>query len=111
MADEEKKPRVLPMFLVKPGSMSQGDIERAEAKCGIVVVECEAPESVRLLEPPVDADIDLQARAALSLMRWVSASYSSQTPNFSGAMLIKHFVDILLESSRPESVSKVKKVK
>lgn len=108
--DTQQKPqRKAPLFLIKPKSMNANAIRRAEKMCGIVIAECEDPGSVRLLEPPIDADMDAQARAALSLFRYVSASTTNATTTFYGANLIKFFVDALLTSSQPSRVEKVKR--
>ena len=98
-----------PMFLVKPGTVSRKDINRAERLCGVCIVECAQPDSARYSEAPLGADLDEQARAALSLMRMI---LSSQSPNFTRGDLTKWFVDILLASHKqPESVGRVKPTK
>ena len=109
--DEPTKPRLMPLFLIKPGTMTRADIERAEALTGICIVECAEPQDARLMDPPVDAQIDLQARAALSLMRYVVGAGGSNTVAFNKADLMRWFVDSILAASLPKPVERVKPVK
>jgi hypothetical protein len=95
---------VKPLFIVKPGSMSRADIRRAEKQAFICVVECDAPDAVRFLEPPPNAGLDVQARAALSLMRFVTNGVGP----FQRGELLKWFVDAILNyKNPPASVEKV----
>lgn len=103
MSDKAK-----PLFLVKPNTMSRDDINRAETEAHIVIVECAEPEHVRLMDPPIDAQIDMQARAALDLMRVVATSASAQ---YSRDWLVTWFVNALMRERRPEPVKRVEKVK
>lgn len=95
----------LPMFLVKPGTVSQKDIRRAERFCGVCIIECADPDSAKYSEAPLGADLDEQARAALALMRIIIASDS---PTFHRGDLTKWFVAQLLSNRKPDSVAKVK---
>lgn len=110
-SEPAKSARLKPLFLIKPNSMSARDIRRAEKLAGICIAECEAPEAARFLEPPIDADIDVQARAALSLMRYIVTETSTTTAMFYGSTLIKRFVDMVIASPRPPVVPHVKEVK
>ena len=82
-----------PLFLIPFGAMTRSDIRRAEKLTGACIVECKNPTEARFLEPPLDAQLDVQARAALSLMRTVIA-HNDQ--NFSRGTLTKWFVDQLI---------------
>jgi hypothetical protein len=97
--------KLCPLFLIKPGTVSRKDIRRAERFCGICIVECAEPESARYSEPPLGADLDEQARAALSLMRMI---ISSPSPDFKRGDLTKWFVNEILTHKRPENVPPVK---
>lgn len=98
-----------PLFLVKPQSISPADIKRAERLAGICIIECVDPEAARLLEPPLDADMDRQARAALALMRYV-ASYKAENNNhFTVGTLQKFILDVLVKESQPSKVPVIKK--
>lgn len=109
MSDEQKALKVKPLFLVKPKTIGAEDIKRAEDATGICIIECSEPEAARFVEPPVMADMDAQARAAISLMRYIVDNTQGYSSTFYGSMLIKHFVDILMYSPKPQSVAKVKK--
>lgn len=87
---------VRPLFLVKPKSMSRRDINRAEKMSGICIVECAEPDTARYSEPPLDAQIDLQARAALSLMRIIMRSNNT---TFYRQDITKWFIDAILGES------------
>lgn len=106
---EEQKSRVKPLFLVKPGAITATDIERAERECGICIIECETPDAVRLLEPPIDAGIDAQASAALSLTRMVLNHEGNSYTTFTKAGLIEWFTRALMYGSQPKAVAKVKR--
>jgi hypothetical protein len=93
-----------PLFLVKPDSMSRKDINRAERLSGICIVECKDPDSARYSEPPLTANLDDQARAALSLMRTVVNHPNS---NFTRGELTKWFIDSLLSWNAPKTVTPV----
>src|SRR5579859_2535047 len=96
--------KLKPLFIVKPKTMQRRDIRRAEEQAGICIVECSDPESTRFLEPPPDAGLAIQARAALSLMRFVVASAGP----FQRGELLKWFVDQLLNTkSVPATVPPV----
>lgn len=93
-----------PLFIVKPGTMSKRDILRAEKQAFICVVECSEPDSVRFLEAPPDAGLDVQARAALSLMRMVT----NGTGPYQRGELLKWFVDQILNyKAAPPAVPNV----
>jgi hypothetical protein len=95
-----------PMFLVKPGTVSRRDINRAEKHSGILIIECADPDAARYQELPLQYDLDDQARAALSLMRVV---ISSPSPNFTRGELTKWFVEQLMNwDKKPENVPAVK---
>lgn len=109
MSDDKAKERIKPLFLVKPKSMSRRDIRRAEKEAGIVIVECEEPQTTRLLEPPIDQEIEVQARAALQLMRYVLNNTAGPTTTFYGSNLVKFFVDAMIYQPPPSRVEKVAK--
>lgn len=90
MSDEQKTPHMLPLVLVKPGTMSREDITRAEERSFICIVECTEPEAARFLDPPPYANIDAQARAAMSLLRYITGFKS--TDSITGGALIKWYV-------------------
>jgi len=94
-----------PLFLVKPGTVSRRDIARAEKQSGICIVECSDTESARFCEPPLHANLDDQARAALSLLRMV---LTQQSVDFKRGDLTKWFAQALLDGKRPEPVKPVK---
>lgn len=94
-----------PLFLIKPGTMSRKDISRAERLAGICIVECGEPDAARFCEAPLGADLDEQARAALSLMRTV---ISHPDTNFTRGSLTKWFVAELLTWKQPPKVPLVK---
>ena len=100
--------KVKPLFVVKPDTIKREDIERAEKEASIVIIECADPESVRFLDAPFDAQIDLQARAALQLMRVVATSAST---NYNRDWLVTWFVNALMRESHPEAIKRVEKVK
>ncbi len=105
MSDEKRK--LSPMFLIKPGSMSPRDIRRAEKACGIVIAECSDPDATRHLDKPIDADIDLQAWAALSLVRSIVNSDAGYTTSYSKGTLLDWFVQRLMSGKPIESVKRV----
>jgi len=107
------KERIKPLFIVKPKTMSRRDIKRVEKLTGLCIIECAEPESCRLLEPPVDAGIDVQAKAALSLMRYIinDVTVSNTNGSYYKATLIMRFVDAIVNASRPAPVAGVKSVK
>jgi hypothetical protein len=94
-----------PLFLVKPKSVSEKDIRRVERLCGICMVECAEPEMARYSEPPLGANLDEQARAALSLLRMVLRSESA---NFTRGELTRWFVDKLINGGKVQNVPPVK---
>jgi hypothetical protein len=98
-----------PLFLIKPGTIKASDLKRIEKECGIVIAECKEPDAVRLLEPPIGADIDEQSRAALTLFRYIAEGTVGYSTTFYGATLIRFFVNALLEGAQPKRVEKVKK--
>lgn len=104
------KPKVKPLFLVLPGSMSPRDIRRIERLANIVVVECKDPNAVRLLEPPVDYDMPAQARAALSLARMIIDSSEALHATWSKGALIQFFTRALMYQPPPTQVKKIGKV-
>lgn len=93
--------RNAPVFVVKTGTMSRRDINRLEKLSGFLVVESAEPETVRYLEPPVDADVPAQARAALSLFRMIKAS--TETTMYR-QNLMKLFLDVLMDAPPPRVV-------
>jgi hypothetical protein len=109
MAENDTK-RALPLFLVKKGTISPKDIRRIERLSLVCVVESTEPEAVRLLEPPVDADIPAQARAALHLFRWMKDT-GDNNGSFAKRDIVKYFVDILMRSDEVQRVDKTKRVK
>ena len=106
MSDE--KPKMKPLFLVKPGSVTRRDISRAERLAGICIIECAEPESARYQELPMSYDLNDQARAALSLMRNIM---TSPVADFKRAGLTKWFIEALLGWQRPANVPVVPAVK
>jgi hypothetical protein len=84
-------------------------MRRAEKECGIVIVECKEPNAVRLLEPPVDAEIDVQARAALSLARMLVHYDSAINTTFGKGDLIQFFTRALIVNQQPQTVTKVQR--
>ena len=101
MSDDK---RLRPLFLAKPGSISRKDILRAERICGICIIECIDPDAARFCEPPLGANLDEQARAALDLMRLIVHSDKS---SFTGGDLTKWFVGQLLSWNKPPEVKRV----
>jgi len=95
-----------PLFLALPGSISRRDILRAERQCGICIIECKDPSATRYSEPPLGADLEEQARAALSLMRMI---ISAPKTDFSRAEMTKWFVNELLTWNRPKDVEPVQR--
>lgn len=96
---------IKPLFIVKPKTISRRDIKRAEEHAGICIVECSDPDSTRFLDPPPAADLDVQARAAISLMRMINKSSAVQ---FQRSELNKWFVDMMLDwKAQPATVPPV----
>jgi len=111
MSDAQK---VKPLFIIKPHSMVLKDIRRAERLAGIVIAECSDPESIRLVEPPIHAEVPAQARAALRLMRYVihyPSNNAGGDMNFSRHHLMQKFLTWLVEEEPPKSVPLVPSVK
>ncbi len=107
MSTETK--RVKPLFLITPGAMKPRDLRRIENECGVVIAECKAPESVRLVEPPIDADMDAQARAALALARMLVFHDSSINTTFNRGDLIRFFTNALMAYPQPKVIQKAKR--
>src|ERR1700676_4273517 len=109
MTEPDKK-ILKPLFIVKPGSVSRKDISRAEKHAGICIIECADPESARYQELPLQYNLNDQARAALSLMRIVLRSTST---DFKRGDLTKWFVEQLMawdsETKNVEPVATVRK--
>lgn len=103
---EQKK--LMPLFLVKPGTMSARDIRRAEKLSGIIVVECAEPDSARYSEAPFTGDIDMMARASMELLRIIMRQPNSELNRGS---ITKWLVEILLTGTKPLPVETVKSVK
>lgn len=101
---EQKK--AMPVMLIKPGTMEPQDIKRAEEAGFILILECTEPEAARFLELPASADIDAQARAALSLMRTVMATAPA---SYGRSDLARLWAHILLNEQAPASVPAVKR--
>lgn len=99
---------LMPLFLIKPGTMKRADINRAKKMSGVCIVECSDPESARFLEPPIGGNVEEHARAALQLFRLV---LRQQEQTFSRATLTKWFCDALLDETKPAVVPRVKAVK
>ena len=92
------------LFLVKTGTISREDIQRAKDECGVTIIESSEPDEARFLEPPVSATIDDQASAALATIRMVvNADKSSWYP----ADIMRLFMRVLFESRAPKLVKKV----
>lgn len=106
MADD--KPKIRPIFIVKPGTMSREDIQRAEDQGGICIVECSEPEAARFLDPPMlSADYDAQMTAAWRLMRYVIDNTDSSIKSFNGYDLQRLLLRFLLDGSPIKSVQRV----
>ncbi len=103
------KKKAKPLFLITPGSMTPRDIRRAEKECGIVIAECKDPTQVRCLEPPIDAEISVQARAALALARMLVNYEGHSAITFNKGELVQFFTRALINSDQPQHVTKVKK--
>lgn len=101
--------KVKPLFLIKPGAMKPRDLRRVEKHCGVIIAECSEPDSVRLVEPPLDADMDAQARAALTLTRLLINDDGPIHKSFSKGDLIRFFTKVLMEAPQPKTVTKVKR--
>ncbi len=110
MSENVIKPKVKPLFLITRGAMTPRDIRRAERETGICICECESPEAVRLLEPPIDADMDTQARAALSLARMIVNHDGGISTYWTKGALQEYFVRCLM-APPPRPVGAVAKVK
>lgn len=98
-------PKLRPLFLVKPGTMSARDIRRAEKLSGIIVVECADPESARYSEPPFTADVDQMARASVELLRMIMRHPSAELQR---GNITKWLVEILLTGVKPTAIPPVK---
>lgn len=107
MADD-KPSRLQPLFLVKPGTVTRADIRRAEKLGGICIIECADPESARYSEPPLEAQLDVQARACLSLLRMI---LRSPGVDFKRGDMTKFFIEALLNEGKPLMVTPVGPVK
>lgn len=105
MMEEKKATLLKPLFLVKPGTVSQKDIRRAERLTGIVFVECSEPDSARYMEPPLHVGIDAQSRAALSLVRIIMKHPNA---DLNRGAITKWFVELLMDGEVPTPVEKVK---
>lgn len=100
--------KLKPMFVIKPKTMSRRDINRAEKACGIVIIECAEPEDARFLEAPIDAEIDIQARGALDLMRVI---VTGTTTHYSRDWMVTWFVNALMRERKPEPVKRIAPVR
>lgn len=99
--------KVQPLFLVVPGSISPRDKHRAEKLCGICIVECKDTAAARYSEPPLGANLDEQARAALTLMRRIT---NHDSASFLRGDLVKWYVqELFLWDNKPEIVKAVPK--
>lgn len=107
MTEEVKRTLPKPLFLVRTGTMSREDIARAEALADVCIVECSEPEAARYCDPPITADIDVQARAALSIMRTVLASPNNTVYR---SDITKWFVEMVL-NPEPKKTPRVPQVK
>lgn len=84
-------------------------MRRAEKQTGLCIVQCTDPDAVRMLEPPIDAEIPAQARAALSLFRYIKDTGTSNTSStFYKGDLLRWFVDALCKEPTPPPVASVK---
>lgn len=94
----------IPVVIVKPGTVSKKDIERAEKKGMLCIIECAEPESVRFLDPPAGTQIEERARAAYKLMRVIVT-----TPqHWSRSDLIAMWSNFLINYDEPKRVEPVK---
>lgn len=98
--------RALPVLIVKPNTVSKADIRRAEKQGFILIVECSEPESVRFVQPPMDADIPAQSAAALELLRVVMEKDSST--NVTVGFITKRWASILMNYLPPKEPRKAK---
>lgn len=105
MSEDTQKP--LPVLLVKPGTVSKEDIARAETLGFICIIECTEPEVSRFVEPPIMANIDEQARAAMRLMRYIV--YETNAPTLDRDGLVRLLVKALLDGHQPAPVTRPKK--
>jgi len=105
----EKPDRVLPVFIVQAGTMSDDDIKRLESMAGLIVVQSEAPDAIRLLEPPLERDVPAQAQAALQLFRYIKNTGGNNNTTFYKADLIRWFIDALMDAPPVPRVPKVKR--
>lgn len=96
----------LPLFLIKPKSMSEADIKRAERRCGIIIVECEDADAARFLEQPISAPLDEQARASLELMRVVMSHPENQ--QYGKSWLVNWFCKTLMNNKPAAPILPVK---
>lgn len=95
--------------MILPDSMSKRDIARVERKGGIIIVECKNPAAARFADPPADAGMDAQSRAAMELFRWIASKDTAYSTNNGGA--IQFFVRALINGGKPPSVEPVKRAK
>jgi len=108
---EAAKPSFLPLMIVKRGTVSKEDIERAEKMAFICIIESDEPDAARFVEPPIQtARLDEQARAAMELVRWMIRVGNKDTLWAKGD-LVKLFVDSLVNGEKPQATERVKGTK
>lgn len=98
------KPDPKPLFLVKPGTMTQEDIKRAERMACVCIVECAEPEAARYLVPPLAGDITAQGVAALRVLQWIADTDASQIWK---NQITSYFTKLIIQQAQP--VLKVQK--
>jgi hypothetical protein len=95
----------LPVLIVKPGTVSREDIERAEKRGFIIIIECTEPDDCRFLEPPCTASIDVKTRAAYGLMRSIVGA--TKGAMWERESLISQWAKALMDELPPQPVQKV----
>jgi len=101
--------KLKPLLIVKPGTVSRKDINRAEQHGGICIIECMEPGEARFMEPPLQANMDSQSRAAMQLLRVVLNGRPDHV--LGRGDLIKVFVDALMNEHPPKAVPPPESVK
>ena len=92
-----------PVIILPPGKMSDEDKDRLRG-IGLCVVECEEPDLVRFMEPPVGT-YEAMELALIELSRKVLGA--DPNTNFSASDLSKLYVQILLYGTKMEPVRPV----
>lgn len=104
--EEPKAVKAPLLFLVKTGTVSREDIQRAKDECGVTIIESSEPDEARFLDPPVSTTVDDQAKAALATVRMVTSSDKS---SFYPSDIMRLFLRVLFDSRLPQPVKKVKR--